>query len=164
LKGDAEVIEALNNALALELTAINQYFVQARMCRKWGFHKLAGKQHTESIEEMRHAESLIDRILFLDGTPIAHYETIHGGTDIKDQLEHDLALELRGVKTYNDGIEICLKAKDAGSREELEHILTMSEEHVEWLESQLNLIKVVGLDNYLADQIGEEPGPSEGHD
>ena len=116
MKGDAEVIEALNNALALELTAINQYFVQARMCRKWGFHKLAGKQHTESIEEMRHAESLIDRILFLDGTPIAHYETIHGGTDIKDQLEHDLALELRGVKTYNDGIEICSQSEGCGKQ------------------------------------------------
>lgn len=161
MKGNDEVIEALNNALALELTAINQYFVQARMCRKWGFHKLASKQHTESIEEMRHAESLIDRILFLDGTPIARYETIHGGTDVKDQLEHDLELELGAVKAYNDGIEICLKARDAGSREELEHILTMSEEHVEWLESQLNLIKVIGLDNYLADQIGEEPSTPE---
>ena len=164
MKGDDEVIEALNNALALELTAINQYFVQARMCKKWGFYKLAGKQHIESIEEMRHAESLIDRILFLDGTPIAHYETIHGGSDVKDQFEHDLELELRGVKAYNDGIEVCLKAKDAGSREELEHILIMSEGHVEWLESQLNLIKVVGLDNYLADQIGEEPDSSGGHD
>ena len=156
MKGDAKVIEALNSALHGELTAINLYFVQAKMCNKWGYLKLGAKQYRESIEEMRHAEAAIQRVLFLDGTPIAHTEQLQLGSNVREMFEADLKLELDGVKTYNQGIETCLKVGDAGSREVFEHILVETEQHVEWLESQLHVIDEVGLDNYLADQIGEE--------
>jgi len=160
MKGDAKIIEALNKALTIELTAINQYFVQAKMCKNWGFNRLAKKHYDESIGEMKHADSLIDRILFLEGVPnIARYDVIRVGTDIKKQFENDLALETGGVKAYNEAIELALKHKDAGSREVMEHILTDSEEHVDWLETQLNVIKEVGLENYLAEQLrGGEGG------
>jgi bacterioferritin len=157
MKGDAKVIEALNGALTIELTAINQYFVQAKMCANWGFHALAGKHYKESVEEMKHAEKLIDRILFLDGIPnIARYDVIRVGTDVKEQFENDLKLESGGVKHYNAAIDLCLKASDGGSREILEGILLESEHHVDWLESQLNVIKQIGLENYLAQQLGGE--------
>ena len=156
MKGNERVIDALNKALAMELTAINQYFVQAKVCKKWGYYKLADKQYQESLEEMKHAEQAIDRIIFLEGTPIAHPNPIHVESDVKSQLENDLELELEGIQAYNEGIDLCLQVKDAGSREVLEHILVQSEVHVEWLEAQLHLIKEVGLDNYLTDQIGTE--------
>lgn len=157
MKGDAKVIEALNKALTIELTAINQYFVQAKMCKNWGFHKLADKHFHESLGEMKHAESLIDRILFLEGIPnIARYDVIRVGNDVKQHLENDLKLELGGVKTYNEAVDLCVKLKDGGSREILEHILEESEEHVDWLESQLHVIKEIGLQNYLSEQLGEE--------
>lgn len=157
MKGDAKVIEALNKALTIELTAINQYFIQARMCRNWGFHKLAKKHYDEAIGEMKHAEKLIDRVLFLEGVPnIARYDVIRVGGDVKQQLDNDLKLELGGVKSYNESIDLCAKAKDGGSRELLEHILEESEGHVDWLESQLHVIKEIGLENYLSEQMGEE--------
>ena len=159
MKGDPKVIEALNAGLTIELTAINQYFCQAKMCKNWGYNKLAAKHYEESIGEMKHAEKLIDRILFLEGVPeIARYDVIRVGTDVKEQLENDLALESRGVKAYNDAIELCVKVKDHGSRELLDGILVESEEHVDWLETQLGLIKEVGLQLYLQHQIGEEAG------
>jgi bacterioferritin len=155
MKGDSKIIEALNKALTIELTAINQYFVQAKMCKNWGYNKLAKKHFEESIGEMKHAEQLIDRILFLEGIPnIARYDVIRVGTDVKQQFENDLKLETNGVKTYNEAIALASDQKDAGSREILEHIITDSEEHVDWLETQLQLIKSVGLENYLTDQIG----------
>ena len=157
MKGDAKIVEALNSALHGELTAINLYFVQAKICNKWGYLKLGAKQYQESIEEMRHAEAAIQRILFLDGTPIAHTDQLRTGSNVKEMFEADLELELEGVKTYNQGIVTCLEVGDAGSREVLEHILVETEHHVEWLEAQLHLIDEVGLDNYLADQIGQEP-------
>ncbi len=156
MKGNQEVIDALNAALLLELTAINLYFVQAEMCKKWGYLKLGAKQRRESIEEMRHAEAEIKRILFLDGTPVARTEQIRVGPSVLEMFETDLELEMRGVETYNQGIATCLKVGDSGSREVLEHILVETEQHVEWLESQLHIINEIGLDNYLADQIGEE--------
>ena len=156
MKGDPKVVEVLNKALPVELTAINQYFVQAKMCENWGYHKLAKKHYGESLGEMKHAEAFIDRILYLDGVPnIARYDVIRVGTNVREQLENDLKLESAGVKAYNDAIELCSKAKDAGSREILEHILAESEEQIEWLEAQLHLMKEVGADNYLAEQIGE---------
>ena len=155
MKGDDRVIEALNKVLKAELTAINIYFVQAKLFKKWGYYKLAAKQYQESVEEMRHAEEAIDRILFLDGTPIAQSEPMHLGSDVKKLFDSDLELELRGVKIYNEAIELCLKVQDAGSRETLEHVLVQTEGHVEWLEAQLHLIDEIGLENYLADQIGE---------
>ncbi|MCI0637749.1 MAG: bacterioferritin [Gemmataceae bacterium] len=157
MKGDPKVIEALNWALTVELTAINQYFCQAKMCKNWGFNVLAKKHYEESLGEMKHAEMLIDRILFLEGTPeIARYDVIKVGTDVKEQFENDLVLEMKGVKLYNETIELCTKLKDNGSRELIEPILVESEEHVDWLETQLDLIKAVGLQNYLTEKMGEE--------
>src|SRR5437870_4779127 len=153
MKGDAKVIDALNRALTIELTAINQYFCQAKMCKNWGLNKLGKKHYEESIGEMKHAEMLIDRILFLEGTPeIARYDVIRVGTNVKEQFENDLALEMNGVNQYNAAIELFTKLKDNGSRELVEPILVESEEHVHWLEKQLRLIEKVGLDNYLTEQ------------
>lgn len=159
MQGNAKIIEALNAGLTIELTAINQYFCQAKMCKNWGFQKLAAKHYAESMGEMKHAEKLIDRILFLEGVPeIARYDVIRVGTDVKDQFENDLVLETRGVHAYNAAIELCTQLKDNGSRELLDGILVESEEHVDWLETQLSLIKDVGLQLYLQHQIGEEEG------
>ena len=155
MKGDSQVIEALNRALTIELTAINQYFCQAKMCQNWGFHRLGQKHYEESIGEMKHAEKLIDRILFLDGTPeIARYDVIRVGTNVKEQFENDLKLEMGGVKAYNAAIELCVKQQDNGTRELLAPILVESEEHVDWLETQIGLVEAVGLQNYLTEQMG----------
>ncbi len=138
MKGDPSVIKLLNEALTNELTAINQYFIQAKMCANWGYHKLARKHYEESIGEMKHAEMFIDRILFLDGVPdIASYNVIRAGTDVKNQFEVDLVLESGAVKLYNQIVDHCAKVSDNGSRELVERILTESEEQVDWLETQL---------------------------
>ncbi|MBM79772.1 MAG: bacterioferritin [Planctomycetaceae bacterium] len=155
MKGDAKVIEALNGGLTIELTAINQYFIQSKMCKDWGFNKLAAHHYTESIEEMKHAEYLIDRILFLEGVPeIARYDVIRVGQSVKEQLENSLQLELNAVAAYNEGIKSAVDQKDAGSKEIMERILVESEESVDWLEAQLHLLDQVGSENYLAMQIG----------
>lgn len=159
MQGNPQIIDALNKALTIELTAINQYFVQAKMCKNWGFEKLGAKHYVESIGEMKHAEKLIDRIIFLEGVPeIARYDVIKVGMDVKEQLENDLSLETKGVNAYNDAMTLATQLKDNGSRELMATILVDSEEHVDWLEAQLHLIKTVGLENYLAEQIssGEE--------
>ena len=157
MKGNPQVIDALNRALTIELTAINQYFCQAKMCMNWGYRKLGKKHYEESMGEMKHAEILIDRILFLDGVPeIARYDVIRVGEDVKEQFENDLKLEMGGVKHYNEAIDLCMRQKDNGTREILAPILTESEEHVDWLETQLGLIERVGLQNYLSEQIGED--------
>src|SRR5919108_3067060 len=110
MKGDPQVIDALNRALTIELTAINQYFCQAKMCKNWGYHKLAAKHYEESLGEMKHAEKLIDRILFLEGVPeIARYDVIRVGTDVQEQFQNDLRLEMGGVQHYNTAIELCTK-------------------------------------------------------
>lgn len=156
MQGKPEVIEILNRALTIELTAINQYFCQSRMCKNWGLDKLAAKHYEESIGEMKHAQILIDRILFLEGVPeIARYDVIRVGSDVEEQLANDLQLEMGGVKHYNHAISVCVQHNDNGSREIIEPILTESEEHVDWLETQLDLIKKVGLENYLQSQMGE---------
>jgi bacterioferritin len=155
MKGNLEVLDALNWALTVELTAINQYFCQAKMCMNWGFHKLGKKHYEESMGEMKHAEKLIDRILFLEGIPeIARYDVIKVGTDVPEQFQNDLALEMKGVNHYNATIDLCVRVKDNGTRELLDGILTESEEHVDWLEQQLDLIASVGLENYLTEQMG----------
>jgi bacterioferritin len=157
MKGHPDVIEALNRALTIELTAINQYFCQARMCKNWGFQKLADKHYEESIGEMKHAQKIIDRVLFLEGVPeIARYDVIRVGADVKEQFENDLQLEMGGVQHYNKAIALCEQLGDRGTREILAPILTESEEHVDWLETQLGLIDAVGLQNYLQDKIGSE--------
>jgi len=156
MQGLPEVIEGLNRALTIELTAINQYFCQSKMCKNWGFFKLAHKHYVESLGEMKHAEKLIDRILFLEGTPeIARYDVIRVGTDVKEQFENDLQLEMGGVKAYNALVDLCIRVKDNGTRELLDPILVESEEHVDWLETQLGLIQAVGIQNYLTEQMGE---------
>src|ERR1700720_1064660 len=134
MKGDPQVIDALNRALTVELTAINQYFCQAKMCKNWGYTKLANKHYEESMGEMKHAEKLIDRILFLEGVPeIARYDVIRVGANVKEQFENDLKLELGGVKDYNLLIDLCIRVKDNGTREIADPILEESEEHVDWL-------------------------------
>src|SRR5688572_275771 len=150
MKGNPKVIEALNAALTIELTAINQYFCQAKMCKNWGYQKLGAKHYEESMGEMKHAEKLIERILFLEGVPeIARYDVIRVGTDVKEQFENDLKLELGGVQAYNALMELCVRLKDNGTRDLVAPILAESEEHVDWLETQLSLINAVGLQNYL---------------
>src|SRR5881396_1318713 len=154
MKGDPQVIEALNRALTVELTAINQYFCQAKMCKNWGFLKLAAKHYHESMGEMKHAEKLIDRILFLDGTPeIARYDVIRVGTNVKEQFENDLKLEMGGVTAYNELVNLAIQLKDNGTHQLALEILHESEEHVDWLETQLNLIATVGLERYLAEHM-----------
>ena len=161
MQGNQQIIDALNGALTIELTAINQYFVQAKMCKNWGFTKLGMKHYHESIGEMKHADMIIDRILFLEGVPeIARYDVIRVGTNVKEQFEFDLALETKGVKAYNEGVALCNSVKDGGTRELMAKILVESEEHVDWLETQLSLIGEVGLANYLQSQMGEH---EEGH-
>lgn len=161
MQGSQKVIDALNAGLTIELTAINQYFVQSKMCANWGLNRLAQKHYHESIGEMKHAEMLIDRIIMLDGVPeIARYDVIRVGTDVPEQFQYDLELENKGVSAYNDAVNVCLAESDGGSRELIEKILVESEEHVDWLESQLDLISKVGIENYLTAQIGEDP---EGH-
>ena len=156
MKGDAKVIRHLNLVLTNELTAIDQYFLHAKMFKHWGFGKLAAVERKESIDEMNHADALMERILFLEGVPeIARYDVIRVGTDVKEQFANDLKLELNGVKLYNDVIELCQQRKDHGTRELVEPILTESEEHVDWLETQLHLIDQVGLQNYLTEQMGK---------
>lgn len=157
MKGIPEVVEALNRALTVELTAINQYFCQAKMCKNWGFTRLANKHYEESIGEMKHADKIIERILFLEGTPeIARYDVIRVGTNVKEQFENDLKLEMTGVSVYNDLVDLAIKKKDNATHALALEILKDSEEHVDWLETQLDLIESVGLQNYLAEQMSEE--------
>ena len=156
MQGNPQVIDALNRGLTIELTAINQYFCQAKMCKNWGFTKLGQKHYQESIGEMKHAEKLIDRILFLEGVPdLARYDVIRVGSDVKEQFENDLVLEKGGVDAYNAAIALCTKVNDSGSRELLAGILVESEEHVDWLETQLSLINDLGIQKYLQLQVGE---------
>ena len=162
MQGNPVIIDALNRALTIELTAINQYFCQAKMCKNWGLMKLAAKHYEESMGEMRHADKIIDRVLFLDGTPeIARYDVIRVGTDVTEQFENDLKLETGGVSAYNELVNLAIQLKDNGTHALALEILTDSEEHVDWLETQLSLIKSVGLQNYLAEQMTEGDGDGE---
>jgi bacterioferritin len=158
VKGDAKIIAVLSEALKAELTAINQYFLHAEMCENWGYERMAAHTRAESIEEMTHAEKLIERILYLDGTPnMSDYFKINIGQNMKTQLQNDLQLEYDAVKRLNEGIRTCTAAGDNGSRELLEKILSDEEHHIDWLEGQLHAIGEMGIENYLAQQLhGEE--------
>ena len=157
MKGDANVIEVLSQVLKAELTAINQYFLHAEMCENWGYQRMAKHTRAESIEEMTHAEKLMERILFLDGTPnMSDYFKINIGQTVLDQLKNDLQLEYDAVKRLNGGIETCVKTGDNGSRELLEKILKDEEAHIDWLEGQLHGVKEMGIENYLAQQLHEK--------
>jgi len=156
MKGQQEVIDSLNAGLTIELTAVNQYFIHSKMCESWGLNKLAKHYYDESIEEMKHAEDVIDRILYLDGIPeIARYDIINSGQTPEEQITFNLKMESKGVSTYNAAVAICIKHQDSGSRDLMERMVVESEESVDWAEAQLDLIKMVGLENYLAQQIGE---------
>ena len=162
MKGQQQIIDALNGALTIELTAINQYFCQAKMCKNWGFLKLADKHWEESMGEMKHAERLIERILFLEGVPeIARYDVIRVGTNVKEQFENDLKLETGGVAAYNELVDLCIKVKDNGTHKLALEILEESEEHVDWLETQLGLIAAVGIERYLSEQMGSDDDEGE---
>ncbi len=157
MKGDAKVIAVLNQVLKAELTAINQYFLHAEMCENWGYERLAKHTRKESIEEMTHAEKLMEHILYLDGTPnMSDYFKINIGQNVKAQLQNDLNVEYDAVKRLNAGIETCVDAGDNGSRELLESILTDEEEHIDWLEAQLHAISEMGIENYLSQQLHEK--------
>jgi bacterioferritin len=152
LKGNAKVIAALNEVLTGELTAINQYFLHAMMCKNWGFHKIFAKVHKESIDEMKHAQALVDRILFLEGIPnLQKLDKLGIGETVPEQFESDLKLEHLAMDRLRKGIEACMAAADHTSRQLLEEILKDEETHVDWLETQLQLIKTIGLQQYLAE-------------
>lgn len=151
---DPRVIELLNDVLTAELTAINQYFLHGEMCRNWGYTKLYAFIRKESIDEMRHAEQLMERILFLEGMPnVQRLGKINIGETVLEQMKCDLALEREAVGRLNRGIAVCVETGDNASRALLEKILGNEEEHVDWLEAQLSLIEQVGEPNYLAQQI-----------
>ena len=155
MKGDAEVIEVLNEVLCAELTAINQYFIHAMMCDTWRFARLAKHMREESIGEMKHAEEVIDRILYLDGVPnMQKYMRVTVGKNVAEMHQFDLDLEKDAVGRLNPGIELCRAKGDNGSRLLLEKILHDEEGHVDWLEAQLLQIQTMGIQNYLAQQIG----------
>jgi bacterioferritin len=154
MKGDADIISMLNEILTNELTAINQYFLHARITRHWGFERLAKKVYEESIEEMKHAQTLMDRILFLDGLPnLQRLGKLQIGESVPEMFQADLGLEVKGRDDLKRGIELCLTKKDHGTREILEHILTDSEEHIDWIESQIEVIGQIGKEHYLAQHL-----------
>lgn len=154
MKGDEKVIATLNTLLADELTAINQYIVHSEMCANWGYDHLHEVNEKRSIDEMRHAEKLIARILFLEGRPVvSELNPIHIGAEVAKQLENDLAAEQGAVTAYNAAVRQSVDAADNGTRAILESILHDEEEHIDWLEAQLDQINQVGVQNYLAQQI-----------
>ncbi len=154
MKGNDEVLTLLNLLLTNELTAINQYFIHAKMCENWGFERLGHKIREESIDEMRHADQVISRILFLEGVPnLQRYHKLHVGETVKEQLESDLQLEYAAVAFLNQGIETARKVNDNATEDLFTKILVSEEEHADWLETQLDLIRQVGEQNYLAQQI-----------
>ena len=154
MKGDPKIIEILNEVLTAELTAINQYFVHGEMCENWGYERLHHIIRKHSIGEMKHAEELIERVLFLEGVPnVQRLGKINIGEDIQEIFKSDYALELDALPRLNKGIETCRELGDNNSRHLLEEILEEEEEHVDWLEAQMSLIEQVGLQNYLAEQI-----------
>ncbi|MGE5623325.1 MAG: bacterioferritin [Bacillota bacterium] len=156
MKGDPNIIKLLNAQLTNELTAINQYFLHARMYKHWGLERIAKKEYEESIDEMKHADKLINRILMLDGLPnLQALNKLLIGESTQEMLECDLKLEQGAQQTLKDGIAACEKAGDYVSREILREILDDTEEHIEWIETQLELIGKVGLQNYLQSQMGE---------
>jgi bacterioferritin len=155
MKGDPQIIDALGDVLAAELTAINQYFVHSKLCANWGYKKLAQKKREESIEEMKDAEVIMDRILYFDGIPnMQRMNPVKVGEDPIEQHHADLALEMAAVERLNKAIALCVSKGDNGTRELLERVLKGEEHAVDWLETQLHLVKEIGKERYLAEQIG----------
>jgi bacterioferritin len=156
MKGDKKVIEHLNAILVNELTSINQYFLHSRMFRNWGLEKLAKHEYEESIDEMKHADRLIERILFLEGLPnLQQLNKLLIGENIEEVLQCDLKLEMAGYPMLKTAIAYCELVADYGSRELFEDILQSEEEHIDWLETQIELIGKIGLQNYAQSQMGD---------
>jgi bacterioferritin len=154
MKGDPKLIECLNGLLANELTAINQYMVEAEMCENWGLAKLGDMEQKRAITEMKHAESLIGRILFLEGTPVvSKLNDIHIGAEVPQQFTNDLAAEMTAVRGYNDGIALCVKLADNATKEMLEGILKDEDGHVDQIEEQMDRVAKMGLQVYLGTQM-----------
>ena len=157
MKGNDKVIAKLNEALREELTAINQYFVHAEMCHNWGYHRLGNYIKMQSIGEMKHAEELLERILFLDGIPTMDPLPLKIGSDVKGQLESDLRLEVNATKMYNESVRVSREKGDNGSADLFERLLKDEEEHVDFLEAQTHQISQLGYERYLAQQLdGDE--------
>jgi bacterioferritin len=154
MKGSAPLIDALNEVLSAELVGINQYFLHSKMCQNWGYERLAAVDYKESIDEMKHAGQLVERILFLDGIPnLQRLDKINIGENVPEQLKLDLALELEAVKRLNATIALCVREGDNTSRDLLEDMLGSEEKHVDWLETQLRLLQQLGETAYLAEQM-----------
>ncbi len=154
MQGNPEIVELLNEVLTAELTAINQYFVHAKMQANWGYEHLAGATRDESIDEMKHAEKVVERILYLEGTPnLQRLGALRVGETVPEQLRLDLQLEAEAIPRLNAGIAAAVAAGDNGTRELLEEILVEEEEHADWLETQLSLIAQLGEAHYLAQQL-----------
>jgi bacterioferritin len=154
MKGDQRIIDTLNDLLADELTAINQYMVHSEMADDWMYERLHEAVEKRAIDEMRHAESLIGRILYLEGRPVvSNLKGIHIGAEVPEQIENDLAAEHGAIRAYNEGILLAREVGDNGTRELMESILKDEETHTDWLEAQLDQIKQMGIQNYLTEQI-----------
>ncbi len=157
MKGNKKVLEFLNDVLTGELTSVNQYFVHAKMCENWGYRALAARVKKESIEEMKHADGLIERILYLEGVPnLQRLYKVNVGETVPEQLKLDRQLEVDAVARLNKGIALCTDVGDNGTRELIEHILVSEEEHLDWLETQLHLLASIGEAHYLAQQVRED--------
>jgi len=156
MKGDGQIIEALNEVLTAELTAVNQYFIHHKMCENWGYAKLSKHKREESIDEMKDADAVIDRILYLDGMPnMQRYNPVGIGEDPIEQHRLDLELETQAIERLNKAIALCRERGDNGTREMLEQILKGEENAADWLEAQLHIVDEIGKENYLSEQIHE---------
>ena len=156
MQGSPEIIEFLNEALAAEVTAINQYFVNSKVCEDWGWTRLAAKMREESIEEMHDAEKLMDRILYLDGMPrLESLAGVRAGKTVEEQMENDRQLEVAAIDRYRRGVALAEEQGDVGTRELLEHLLVGEEEHLDWIETQQSAIADIGIQNYLQAQMGD---------
>lgn len=157
MQGDKQVIKFLNKVLGNELIAINQYFLHAKMFKDWGLKELAEHSHHESIDEMKHADEIIERILFLEGLPnLQDLGKLHIGEDTEEIMKCDLALEMKAIPDLRDAITYCEEVKDYVSRDLFKEILDDEEEHVDWLETQLGLIEKIGIQNYLSEKMDSE--------
>ena len=155
MKGNDKIIATLNEMLADELTAINQYIVHSEMCANWGYERLHKANEKRAIDEMKHAEKLIGRILFLEGTPIvSKLNKINIGADVEAQHKNDCKSEQGAIQGYNEGIALAVQVGDNGSRELLESILKDEEDHIDWIEAQLDQVRQMGIQNYLVEQCG----------
>jgi len=156
MQGSPEIIEFLNEALAAEVTAINQYFVNSKVCEDWGWTRLAAKMREESIEEMHDAEKLMDRILFLDGMPrLDSLAPVRAGKSVEEQMDNDRLLEVAAIERYRRGVVLAGEHGDVGTRELLEDLVVGEEEHLDWIETQQTMIADIGIQRYLQSQIGD---------